>query len=97
MTAVAEDLAILTDAEDARRCEHEEHDNDPECHADGGELFVRYVCPGCGAGPVHVRCARWVTVVNTAQELIRCRECGVVSVRGWYITVGPANNSGGVL
>ncbi|BCT75606.1 hypothetical protein SCMU_14480 [Sinomonas cyclohexanicum] len=96
MTAVAEDLDLLTRAEDARRCEHEEHATDTAWHADGGELFVRYVCPWCGPSVVHVRCGRWVQSVNTSAVLIQCRECKVVSERGWYVSLGPANDGGGV-
>lgn len=92
MTATVTELEILEamDFHERRTCDHPEHEDVKTLHADGGEMFVRYVCEKCGPRPVAIRCGQYLRRIF--KFTVECGECKHKTNRPQFDIIGPAND-----
>lgn len=91
-TALDIDIAALVGEMESPACEHHQHPDKPQWHADGGERYIKVTWP-CGHGDpnhIYVVCLKWLTT----DAPVKCSQCPETKhVRDGITDLGPVGTT----
>lgn len=91
MLATDDLTELLNEADSSPACEHHQHQDRPQWHADGDEHYIKVKWP-CGHGDpnhIYVVCLKWLTT----NAPVKCPQCPETKrVRDGVTDLGPVTD-----